>query len=108
VNRQSREWANERARKRPVQGAFAFMQGTGGESPGVFTLEQVDAGVLGAAVIRWCGQGYAMSLSLSGDGGAFGVHLLVNGEKRSKWFSDVRELEDWLTTVPGPVEQPAQ
>lgn len=98
----SRQWANGRvSAKRPVQNAFAFM-GNGSAGAEKFPVEQLDAEAIGVAVRRWCALGHAISFSLSGDGGAFGVHLIVSGEKRSKWSAHVEEVEDFLTTVPGP------
>jgi hypothetical protein len=99
--RESTEWANGRVRRpRPVQGAFAFLgqQAQGGQR---FPVETIDPEVLASAIARWCGAGHAVSFGLSGDGGAFGVHLIAGGDKRSKWFATAQECEDFLTTVPG-------
>jgi hypothetical protein len=101
----STEWANKRMRgRKPPDDVFEWM-GRGSKRGGRFPLHEVDPETLGAAVIRWCSQGFAMSLSLSSDGGAFGVHCIVSGRKESEWHSDVRELEDFLTTIPGPVDR---
>lgn len=87
-------------RRPPAQGAFAFL---GAASAGVerFAVDQIDAEVLRDAVARWLGSGYAISLSLSSDGGALGVHLIVGGDKRTKWVQDVAAAEDFLQSVPG-------
>lgn len=102
--RESQQWANGRVqRSRQVQGAFAFL-GTQAAASQRFPVSEIDPETLAGAVSRWCGQGHALSFGLSGDGGAFGVHLIANGDKRSKWFGSVQECEDFLTTVPGPAE----
>lgn len=103
--RESSGWANGRLqRARPRRGAFAFMQQQDG-SADRFPVEQIDAEAIHGAVVRWCGQGYAISFGLSGDGGAFGIHLLAGGEKRSRWCAAVGEAEDFLSTVPGAQEK---
>jgi hypothetical protein len=83
----------------PSKAAFAFLAG---DDPGgdQFPLEQISPDMLLRAVVRWCGAGYALSFGLSADGGALGVHLLAGGQRRSKWFQNVAELEDFLATIP--------
>lgn len=87
--------------RRMAQGAFDFLtpSGGGGES---FPVERVDAEAIAGAITRWLARGHAISFGLSGDGGALGVHLIADGEKRSRWFGTVGEAEDFLTTIPGP------
>ena len=87
--------------RKSVQGAFDFLGGQGAAGQ-PFPIEQIDAGGLAVAIARWCGAGHAISFGLSGDGGAFGVHLIADGQKRSRWFGTVSEVEDFLTTIPGP------
>jgi hypothetical protein len=87
--------------RRVTQGAFAFL-GQQQASAERFPVESIDQDCLAGAVSRWTARGHAISFGLSGDGGAFGVHLIADGDKRSKWFGTVQECEDFLTTVPGP------
>ena len=85
------------------QTAFAFL----GEVPAVggnFPLAEISPDCLCGAIVRWLSQGHALSFGLSSDGGALGVHLIVSGSKRTRWFNGVAELEDFLTTIPGPVD----
>lgn len=86
-------------RKDPEQAAFAFLGGVG-HVGGKFPVAEVSPDMLLRALIRWVGAGYALSFGLSADGGALGVHLLAAGQKRSKWFSTVAELEDFLASIP--------
>ena len=84
-----------------AQAAFAFL----GEVPAErspFPAMQIDAECLRNAIARWTGRGHAISFGLSGDQGAFGIHLIAGGQKVSKWFGHVAEAEDFLTTLPGP------
>lgn len=72
-----------------------------GNGPGEpFPVEHIDAETLAGAVARWTAQGYAISFGLSADLAVFAVHLLVGGEKRTKWCKDVPEAEDFLSSVP--------
>jgi hypothetical protein len=89
------------------QAAFAFMGDVQANGRG-FPVEEVSPDSLHGAVARWVSSGHAISFGLSGDGGAFGVHLIAAGEKRSKWFGHVAELEDFLSTVPGPSGVPVE
>lgn len=86
---------------RPVQGAFDFL-GVPSATASKFPIEELSPDVLHSAMARWLASGHALSFGLSGDGGALGVHLIANGEKRSKWFGRVAEAEDFLSTIPGP------
>lgn len=95
--------ARRLGQQQAVQAAFAFM-GQGAQGQSAFPMSEIDSDSLLGAVVRWCGQGHAISFGLSGDGGAFGVHLIAGGEKRSRWFGHVAELEDFLATVPGPTK----
>ena len=82
------------------QAAFAFL----GEVPGGtsnFPLAEISPDCLLGALVRWCSQGHALSFGLSSDGGALGVHLIVSGSKRTRWFNGVAELEDFLASIPG-------
>jgi hypothetical protein len=79
--------------------AFAFL-GEQTAKGTAFPLREIAPESLHGAVVRWCGSGCAISFGLSGDGGAFGVHLIAGGQKRSRWFGTVAELEDFLSTVP--------
>jgi hypothetical protein len=95
------EHARRLQASRPTQAAFAFL----GDVPGSgahFPLTAISPDSLHGAVVRWLALGHALSFGLSGDGGALGVHLIASGEKRSRWFGQVSELEDFLATIPGP------
>lgn len=86
---------------RSVQGAFDFL-GAPSAAASKFPIGELSPDVLQSAMVRWLALGHAISFGLSGDGGALGIHLIANGEKRSKWFGHVAEAEDFLSTVPGP------
>jgi len=97
----SKEWASRRVQQnKQVQSAFAFMaRGNGGT--GGFDVDGVDAETIGSAVVRWTGSGYALTLGLSSDGGAFNVKLHAGGQVESKWFTSAKDLEDFLSAIPG-------
>lgn len=87
-------------RRPPHQSAFGFMATAAG--PGeAFPVEQIDHETLAGAVSRWVLQGYAISFGLSSDGFALGVHLIVGGDKRTRWCKDVPDAEDFLSSIPG-------
>lgn len=91
----------------PTQAAFAFL-GTEEIEGAKFELREVSEEMLKRALIRWVGAGYALSFGLSADGGALGVHLLAAGQKRTKWFSSVQELEDFLASIPEVSKAPGR
>lgn len=102
---QSRVDGPVRPQRRPlVQSAFGFMASSSGSGE-PFPVEQIDAETLAGAVARWTSQGYAISFGLSQDLAVFAVHLLVGGDKRTKWCKDVPEAEDFLASVP-PAPRP--
>lgn len=87
-------------RQRPAlrQGAFSFLvdEPTAGEP---VSLTNVDAETLRDAIALWTELGHAITIGRTSDGGAVGVHLLAGGERKSRYFTDIAMLEDFLVTV---------
>jgi hypothetical protein len=102
MGQERRDWANNRVRaSKNAPDPFAGL-GDGVQSTDHFDLLPVDAECLRDAIAAWTGRGYAITFGRTGDGGAMGVHLLAGGDKRSRYFSDVSELEDFLTRLHAP------
>ena len=98
----AQEWASGRMKRpRLQQSAFAFL-GESQERGALFDFEPVDADGLHDAIASWVNQGYAISFGRTSDGGACGVHLHANGDKKSFYFGTVAELEDFLSRVRAP------
>lgn len=91
-----------RRQSAPRQSAFAFMAEPNTPGDGVDLL-QLDPECLRDAVAAWVSQGYAISFGQTSDAQAVGVHLIVGGDKKSKYFTTVAELEDFLTRVRGTI-----
>lgn len=92
-------------RPRPVtsrQGVWSFLAAES-ETVEPVSLLNLDPECLRDAVASWVSQGYAISFGQTSDGGAIGVHLIVGGDKKSKYFTTVAELEDFLTRVSGTI-----
>lgn len=87
-------------RIRARQDAFGFLNETP-RSDAPFELMPVDAEGLRDAIAIWTGLGHAITFGRTQDGGAMGVHLHAGGERRSRYFGTVAELEDFLATVRG-------
>ena len=97
--REASEWANGRLKRaRQRQGAFDFLVDEG-DPDAPFDMSAVDADGLKDAIVAWVGRGYAITFGRTSDGGAVGVHLLAGGEKKSRYFAEVSQLEDFLATV---------
>lgn len=96
---QQRLWVNKKMQSNGHrQSAFAFLGGPA-KAEGAVDLLPVDAECLRDAVASWVALGHAITIGRTADGGAIGVHLLANGEKSSRYFSTIAELEDFLTLV---------
>lgn len=80
------------------QGAFAFLGDTGTRREPI-SLATVDADLMKDAIQRWTDLGHAITIGRTSDGGAVAISLLAGGQRRSKYFSDLSELEDFLTSV---------
>lgn len=101
MTEQRREWANERMRRpRARQTAFDFIEEVKGMAVSI-DMAAVDSDTLADAIASWTGRGYAITFGRTSDGGALGVHLLAGGEKRSRYFTDVAELENFLQVIAG-------
>lgn len=79
-----------------VQGAFAFLGEDGGKEVRPFSLELLDGATLLEAVQGWCGQGYAITLGLTSDRGALGIHLMADGSIRKSYFPTADEANYFL------------
>jgi hypothetical protein len=87
-------------RRRPGArpGAFDFL----GESTAVgkpVSLATVDAETMRDAIAAWTGLGHALTIGNTSDGGAVAVTLLAGGARKSKYFTDLALLEDFLVTL---------
>lgn len=91
--------------QRAQQNPLAFLDASGDPQERLSLLE-TDAETLRDAVALWCSQGYAISFGLTSDGNALGVHLIVGGQKRSKYFTDIASLEDFLKVLAGQTTAP--
>lgn len=80
------------------QTAFDFLGDVPRET-GPFPFAQVSPDLVRDAIATWVGHGHAITFGSTSDGGAMGVHLLANGDRRARYFVDVAELEDFLATV---------
>lgn len=86
--------------KRPIGavGAFAFLNERE-QAPEPITLRAVDAETLHGAVASWTEQGHAITFGRTSDGGAVSVTLLAGGQRKSRYFPDVAELESFLQLI---------
>lgn len=89
---------NPRPAPPKAQDAFVFLDKLEGGVRQIDIL-QVDAETLRDAVAVWTNEGYAMTFGRTQDGGAIGVHLLAHGNKKSKYFADTSELENFLQSI---------
>lgn len=54
---------------------------------------------LGAIVVAMCELGGAVTFSTSRDGGAYGLTLLLDGDRKTLWFNGDADLDVELETV---------
>ena len=104
VSSERKQWAQDRVRsKKMAQGAFDFLGPHQRPAKGM-DVDEVDAATFGAGCLRWLGRGYALTCGLSSDGGALNVKLLANGDVRSEWFTSAKDVEDFMSAIPGGKE----
>ena len=78
--------------------AFAFL-GDAGNKREPISLATVDADLARDAIARWTDLGHAITIGRTGDGGAIAISLLAGGARRSMYYSDLAELEDFLAVL---------